>query len=230
MKIVPLLLATAGVSAVCAAGTTAVLMGVQQPAAPAESPTEVARPEVAEPEPAVQVASLDPEEAQRVQSLEARVSELERRLLAARRPVETPEEEQEDLAAMTPADPQARQLVLDVIAQEEAREQAERDARREQKRLDEMNRKADRIAEKIGLPEAQRGELVEVLLAVDEQRDAARDTAQEAGWDSARELFRAIDEYKAEELTKRFGAEVAGQIEEADDRRGGRGGRGGRGF
>ncbi|MEM7310623.1 MAG: hypothetical protein AAF682_28365 [Planctomycetota bacterium] len=236
MKLLPALFASAGLSAVLASASTVYLMEFADDAPRAEAepaqrePTaEVARPTQPEPEPAALVAALDPEEAERVQMLEARVAELERRLASSRREVEVPEAGVDIAAAPIDSnDPAARQLVLDVMAQEEERERAEREARRAEQRLEQMNERADRIAEKVGLAEGERGELVEVLLAVDEQRDAARDTMRESGFDGARDSFRAIDDYKAEELTRRFGADLATAIEEADSRRGrGRGGRGG---
>jgi len=164
---------------------------------------------------------------QRIHGLEDRVAELERRLVASSARVEV--EQAEEAAAIDPADPMARKLVLDVLAEEEAREQAEREVRRAEQQLASMTRRADRIGDEIGLGQGQRTELVEVLLAVDEQRDAARDAIRDGGFEDIRETFRAVDAYKSDELARRFGESLAQQIEEADSSRWGRGDRGNRG-
>jgi len=240
MKTFPALLAAAALSAGATAGVLELLRPLpESPASSktssetsartAASPAEAKARDEARPD-ADLVSAVDPMEAERIAQLEARVADLERQL--DRRPVAVPESETAaELAALDVDDPEARQLVLDVMAAEEARQRAERDARREQERLDELNRRADRLAEQVGLNGQQKSELVEVWLAEEERRNAARDLIRDAGtgWDGARDAFREIETWKEAELVQRFGAVTAEAIGE-NDRSGRRGGRGGRGF
>ena len=234
MNPLPALLGASALSAAVAAAVTVSLVDSSSPRETGERgaavPERPGTPAAAEEErTAEELATIAAAEADmRIAALEQRIEELERRLASQRTALITPGPA-EEATSIDPSDPLARQLVLDVMAAEEERERQEREARREAQQLEQINRQADRIAERVGLAEQQRSELVEVLLAVDDQRDAAREQMREGGFEGARETFRAIEEYKDAELVRRFGEEVAKQIDEAEDNRrgGGRGGRGG---
>jgi hypothetical protein len=169
-------------------------------------------------------------EVERILQLEARVADLERQL--ERRPVAVPESPAAtEVAALDATDPESRRLVLDVMASEEARRAAEREAERAQERLDAYNRRAERIAETVGLNGKQSSQLIEIWLAEDVRRETARDTLRDVGRDGARDVFQSIADWKTQELTQRFGAATAAAIAEAEQsgnprNRGGRAGRG----
>ena len=234
------------VAAALASGLTALVLELARPDGPARwapdgrelaaSPTATST--AAEPASERRSdASLAPveslETAQRLTALEARLAELESALL--RRPVEVAREETpaaSGTAALDPSDPEARGLVLEVLAAEEERERAERETRRAELRLDLVTSRAEAVANELGLGAQDREQLLEVYLMEDEQRDAARDSIRETGdWDAMRAEMDAVRAWKADELVARFGADVAGQIERVEDeqRPPGRFGRGGRG-
>ncbi|MCZ6596833.1 MAG: hypothetical protein O7B99_04270, partial [Planctomycetota bacterium] len=123
---------------------------------------------------------------------------------------------------------EARAMILSVLAEEEARREEEREARRAERELDQLTRRAERIATELGLSQKDQGQLLEVLIMENEQRDAFFQDMRDAGGfgnetrNVMREELAAIREWKNGELSQRLGAQAAQQIAEMDQPRFGR--------
>ncbi|MCZ6596022.1 MAG: hypothetical protein O7B99_00120, partial [Planctomycetota bacterium] len=135
------------VAAVIAAALTAGALELVREDSPARATTSAAQPAFEPAGPAIDRASDrssplrptsldDPLELDRIAALELRIEELERRLAAdGRRVVETADD-----AVASLADPEARAMILSVLAEEEARREEEREARRAERELDQLTR------------------------------------------------------------------------------------------
>lgn len=138
--------------------------------------------------------------------------------------------------AATGATPTAaqRQQILDVIADEKAAEEARRAAERERREEEQRLQRADRMAQRFGLNEAQERELVDFYsasqLKFDEMRESMR-LARESGsldGESMRTSMRDMRDWAGAELERKFGPVTGKQIAEYEqDRFRGFGGGGG---
>lgn len=175
--------------------------------------------------------------ARRVDALAMRLSELDARLAALAAPREetarvaaTTLDALERVAAGDPAarasDAPAQDVILDVIRRHEEEQQAAEEERRQEEREARALARADRIAEELGLATRDRDKVYGVLLGESERRRAAFERMDDAGYDPlARDTMRqemdAVDAWRKEELARQLGVQLAEQVLELDDDRGG---------
>ncbi len=173
-----------------------------------------------------------------LQDLAMRIADLENVVAALGndRGVVMTKEEAEELAS-----PEAREFVLDVLAQKEEQERLDREAERQQRNEERLLREADRIAEAVGLAGADKDILFGVLLEESARRETMMEMMREDGFggrDEMREQMRLVNEWKEQELAAKLGGNVATQITDWQSensrgrgnfggRMGGGGGRGG---
>jgi hypothetical protein len=130
---------------------------------------------------------------------------------------------------------QHRTDILKVI-EEDRQEQARLKEEARQKQIrDSMIARADRIAKQLKLGEAQQQSLADVYVLERQKTDELRNKNNNAlDPQAARDAFRSgmneIRDWRSGELTKRLGADIAQEIEDADPFRGGRGPGGPNGF
>ncbi len=202
------------------------------------APAAPSAPTAASPAP-VQVAERDGATDRafeaRIDALSMQIADLQDELGALRASAaRTPVEPLEVAAAApigAPVPAVQREQILRVIADEKAAEAQKRENERIQREEEQRLQRADRMAQRVGLNEAQERQLADFYLVernkFEEMRIAARDAV---GGDPAdmRTAFRDARDWRNGELVRLFGPEVGGQIAEADqDRlRGGMGGGG----
>lgn len=152
------------------------------------------------------------------------------RLELARRPVEpdgADELEAAELAAALSDAPGSRDFVAKVIEDLRAEERRKREEERKQRDEDSILRRAERIADELGLNAAQETSLRDYLTLQTDKRNAIMDEAREGGFDrdKMRTAFEEMREWGETELVTRFGEDVADKINdlERQDRWGGRG-------
>jgi len=166
----------------------------------------------------------------RVDDLTLRVQDLER-LVASLDPSRGVVVTREDAEAM--ASPEAREFVLDVLAQKEEQERLVREAEQRQRNEERLLREADRIAEAVGLGPGQKDDLFGILLEESSRRETMRDAMREGGWENREQMgadMRALNDWKEQELAQKFGTDLASQIDTwVDENSRGRGRMGGMG-
>jgi hypothetical protein len=208
------------VGLVLAAAAGAVGGAVFSPAAPAR---------VVEPlQPQSQTAAvpgISKEAQQRLDAMSMEISDLQTQIAglrqqASRAPAvgSTPE-----LAAVSPASDDFADLhraaIIKVIDDQRAEEARKREEERKQREIQQAKQHAERVATKVPLSEGQKLLLAQFYeddrAKMDEMRTQMRDT-MEAGGTPVRDAFREAREWHTNELTRLFGTELAGQIDEAD--------------
>jgi chromosome segregation ATPase len=128
--------------------------------------------------------------------------------------------------------PKARDQVRDVLSQEFQRQADERKAKQAEQDKASAQRRAERTATNLKLNAADTQKLADFYLEANQKRREIFTNMQGANADrqSRRDGFQAMLDWQIAELTKQFGADLAGQIQAADrPGRGGRGQGGGRG-
>ncbi len=146
-------------------------------------------------------------------------------------------EEPVAVAAVTASAP-SESMILDVLQRKEEREEEERRAEREQRELDSMNRRVERIAEKLSLSATDQDTLVRIYTEERAKQTEMWTMMREGSMDreSIRESMGEVRDWRTEQLNLSFGEDLASQISEESGGRGfgdwgggGRGGNNGRG-
>jgi hypothetical protein len=171
----------------------------------------------------------------RIESLNQEVTELHLELTRlksdkdrapAAAPVKVAEAETTNFAA------QNREAIMKLIAEDREELERKKEDERRAKDLEAILARADRAAKKLGLNSTQQKALADVYLLERQKMDDMRNLRGQGDPEAARTAFQDFREWRTEELTKRFGADLAQQINESDlaNFRGGfGGGRGGPG-
>ena len=162
-----------------------------------------------------------------VRDLQMRVADLERRIAAlssTRQPVMT-EEMKDAIAGLD--DPEARDFVLEVLAQKEEAERLAREAADRQRTEERLLREADRIAQEVGLAAAQKDQLFGVLIEENDRRSQMFELMRNGDFgggesrDQMREQMQALNDWKLQALTDKMGADVATAIQTFQQENGG---------
>lgn len=124
------------------------------------------------------------------------------------------------LAATAPP----RDAILEVIEQDRQERQRKQQEERDEREMTQLLARSERIAQEVGLDARQQKSLTDVLVLERQKMDEMR--AQFRGEDGAprdfeqaRGQYQALRAWKTNELSTRFGADVAKRIEEQDDAR-----------
>jgi hypothetical protein len=178
-------------------------------------------------QPSTQVAEakgISKEAQQRLDSMSMEIAELQTQIAALRQessraPAVAPAPE-----AVSPESPEAfaslhRAAILKVIEDQKAEEERKREEERKQREIQNAKQHADRVATKVPLSDGQKELLAQFYQddrqKMDEMRTQMRDNV-DPGATPARDAFRELREWHTSELTRLFGTELAGQIDEAD--------------
>lgn len=207
-----------------------------------EGPTPVA----ATPAPVTQVVQAEADDSHILElaSLREEVDSLRTELARLSNSRESAVKEEVAPAAVTTAAP-SRDMILSVMQQEEDRKDEERRLEREEREKEALDRRVQRIAEKLSLSSADSTTLTQIYQEEREKQTLMWTEMREGGMD--REMIREgmgeIRDWRTEQLTLSFGEDLANQIAEEGGGRGwgdwgggrggnnggDRGGRGGRG-
>lgn len=214
--------------------------------APASTATQAPLVEPARAAPSAPAASREVDE--RVQALSMEVADLQAQIrelrAASQRTAVVEPEAAPKIAASAPVTAVQRDQILRVIADQKADEERQREEERK-KREDAQNlQRADRMAERFGLNEAQERQLADFYgvsrVKFDEMRETMRLAGESGSFDGEqmRAAMRDARDWANTELERMFGPDVGKQIAEAEQDRmrggfggnfgGGEGGRGGR--
>jgi hypothetical protein len=150
-----------------------------------------------------------------VNSLAAEVARLSSERTSAVETTATP-------AAALVTNAPSRDVILGVMQAEEDRKDEERRLEREQREKDSLDRRVQRIAEKLSLSSADQTTLAQIYteerakqsLMWTEMRDGSMDR------ETIREAMTEVRDWRAEQLTLSFGEDLAGQISEEGGGRG----------
>lgn len=116
-------------------------------------------------------------------------------------------------------DGEARNLILDVVAQKEEDDRKARQEERDQRNAERLLERADEIAAELGLNRTDRDALHSVMLEESTRRSNAFEAMREGGFgdrDTMRAEMEAIGEWKDTELITRFGDDLADKIDDLD--------------
>lgn len=152
---------------------------------------------------------------EQVNSLAAEVARLSSERTSAVETTATP-------AAALVTNAPSRDVILGVMQAEEDRKDEERRLEREQREKDSLDRRVQRIAEKLSLSSADQTTLAQIYteerakqsLMWTEMRDGSMDR------ETIREAMTEVRDWRAEQLTLSFGEDLAGQISEESGGRG----------
>lgn len=228
----PILIAVVG----CLLAVAAVVFVVCQPRSGASNATTASITDSPgrSASPAASPSPGDTEALARLDALDREVSELRAQIAAlkssaARQPsaelaaVET--ESHPSTGEMTSAE---HESVLKVIAEDRAEQKRKQDEERQQRDLQNALAHADRAAQKYGLSMDQKKGLVDVFVLDAQKSNDLQTFMQQQGFNGDREAMRKaftdLDDWRTDELTKRFGPDLAQQIHDGEFNRGPRGG------
>ena len=224
----PIAIIAVGIGALVGGAIGASLLGlVASPAAPtpaAASPETITEYVAAETDGShiLEIASLRTE----LDSLRDEVARLSSARESAVESVATP------VAAVTATAP-SENMILDVLQRKEEREEEERRVEREQREQDALDRRVERIAEKLSLSAADQTTLAQIYTEERAKQTEMWTMMREGTMDreTIRESMTEVRDWRTEQLTLSFGEDLAGQISEEGGGRGGFGdwGGGGRG-
>jgi len=176
-------------------------------------------------------------------SLRAEVDSLRDELARLSTVRESAVEEVAAPAAITTSAPN-RDMILSVMQQEEDRKEEERRLEREEREKEALDRRVQRVAEKLSLSSADAATLTQIYQEEREKQTVMWEEMRNGGMDRdmIREGMAEVRDWRTEQLNLSFGEELAGQISEESSGRGwgdwgggrggdggGRGGRGGGG-
>jgi hypothetical protein len=181
----------------------------------------------------------------RIESLNQEVADLHQEILrlketthrapaAEAAPVKLVEADTTDFAATH------RDAILKIIAQDREDLERKKEEERKAKDLENILARADRAAKKLGLNTTQQKALADVYVLESQKMEEMRNLRGQGDPEAARTAFQEFRDWRMAELTKRFGADLAQQVNENDlagfrgggfggGRNGGPGGRGGQG-
>jgi hypothetical protein len=109
-----------------------------------------------------------------------------------------------------------REAILKIIAQDREDQDRKREEERKARDLENILNRADRTAKKLGLSTTQQKSLADVYILERQKMDEMRNMRGQGDPEAARTAFRDFREWRTGELTKRFGADLAQQLDEAD--------------
>lgn len=188
------------------------------------------------------VATLSPEAERRIDALSMEVADLEAQIrelrTAAARSAVVLDEVPQSTAKATPIVAVQRDQILQVIADEKAAEERRREEERLKREEENRLQRADRMAQRFGLNEAQERQLADFYTQSKTKFDEMRETmrvSRESGTmdgEQIRTAMRDARDWSTQELQRLFGPETGGQIAESEVERfrgGGFGGDGGGG-
>jgi hypothetical protein len=236
----PILIITLGLASVAGGAIGAFALGLFYMA---PAPEAIAAP------PANEVVAVTPTDNRapiEIASLRTEIDELRSELASLRADRESAVIEEPVAVAAVTASAPSENMILDVLQRKEDREEEERRAEREQREKDSMDRRVQRIAEKLSLSAADQTTLAQIYTEERAKQTEMWTMMREGSMDreTIRESMTEVRDWRTEQLTLSFGEDLATQIgEESGGGRGGfdwgggrgggndggRGGRGGRG-
>lgn len=117
-----------------------------------------------------------------------------------------------------------RDAILKVIDDERVAQEKQREEERKVREAQQLQNRADRVAEKLSLSEGQKNQLADFYTLerqrMEDMRAQMRDGNVPGAPDNARDAFRELREWRTNELTRLFGTDLGAQINEADTERG----------
>jgi hypothetical protein len=176
----------------------------------------------------------------RIESLNQEVADLRQEILrlkesehrepaTAEAPVQVVEADTTNFAA------QHRDAILKIIAQDREDQARKQEEERKARDLENTLARADRTAKKLGMNSTQQKSLADVYILERQKMDDMRNLRNQGDPEAARTAFQEFRDWRMAELTKRFGPDLAQQVNENDQagfrgfggRGGGPGGQGG---
>ncbi|MCY2961616.1 MAG: hypothetical protein NTY35_15750 [Planctomycetota bacterium] len=216
-----ILLVLVGLLVAGAAGATGALLFAPIPQTSTAAAVEPVRPAAA-------AATLPADAAHRMDALAMEVADLQAQIrelksTAARSAVVAPESAPQVAAASSTAVPAAqREQILQVLADAKAEEARLREEERLKREEEARLQRADRMAQRFGMNEAQERELVDFYAVsrakLDEMRESMR-LARESGTldgEQMRATMRDTRDWASAELERRFGPDLGKQIAETE--------------
>jgi hypothetical protein len=168
-----------------------------------------------------------------IASLRSEVDELRTELASLRADRESAVVEEPIAVAAVTANAPSENMILDVLQRKEDREEEERRVEREQREQDSLDRRIERIAEKLSLSAADQTTLAQIYTEERAKQTEMWTMMREGSMDreTIRESMTEVRDWRTEQLTLSFGEDLATQIGEEGGGRGGfdwgGGGRGG---
>ena len=166
-------------------------------------------------------------------SLRSEMDELRIALASLRADRESAITEEPIAVAAVTANAPSENMILDVLQRKEEREEEERRVEREQREQDSLDRRIERIAEKLSLSAADQDTLAQIYTEERAKQTEMWTMMREGSMDreTIRESMTEVRDWRTEQLTLSFGEDLATQIGEEGGGRGGfdwgGGGRGG---
>ena len=166
-------------------------------------------------------------------SLRSEVDELRIELASLRADRESAVEEEPIAVAAITANAPSEGMILDVLQRKEDREEEERRTEREQREQDSLDRRIERIAEKLSLSASDQTTLAQIYTEERAKQTEMWTMMREGSMDreTIRSSMTEVRDWRTEQLTLSFGEDLATQIGEEGGGRGGfdwgGGGRGG---
>jgi len=159
-----------------------------------------------------------------IASLRAEVDELRSELASLRADRESAVIEEPVAVAAVTANAPSENMILDVLQRKEEREEEERRVEREQREQDSLDRRIERIAEKLSLSAADQTTLAQIYTEERAKQTEMWTMMREGSMDreTIRESMTEVRDWRTEQLTLSFGEDLATQIGEESG--GGRGG------
>jgi hypothetical protein len=159
-----------------------------------------------------------------IASLRAEVDELRTELASLRADRENAVIEEPVAVAAVTASAPSENMILDVLQRKEEREEEERRVEREQREQDALDRRVERIAEKLSLSAADQTTLAQIYTEERAKQTEMWTMMREGSMDreTIRSSMTEVRDWRTEQLTLSFGEDLATQIGEE-----GGGGRGG---
>lgn len=187
--------------------------------------------EALQPSPPLQPAvAISPEVLKRIEALSMEIATLETQIAALR------EEKSRVPVALSPAPELSsvpnestetfvaahRDAILKVMADERAEQERKREAERKEREEQQLANKAERVAEKLALNDAQKRQLAEYYVFERQKIEEFRAQYREARADGSapenpRDAFREAREWRTNELTRLFGTDLGAQINEFEN-------------
>lgn len=228
----PILVITLGLVSVAGGALGAFALGIFYMAPTPDTVTAAPSNEV------VVVTPTDNSAPIEIASLRSEIDELRNEIASLRADRESAIIEEPVAVAAVTASAPSESMILDVLQRKEEREEEERRAEREQRELDSMNRRVERIAEKLSLSATDQDTLVRIYTEERAKQTEMWTMMREGSMDreSIRESMGEVRDWRTEQLNLSFGEDLASQISEESGGRGfgdwgggGRGGNNGRG-
>lgn len=128
-------------------------------------------------------------------------------------------------AAVAGAPKPQRDAILQVIEEDRQERQRKQQEERDQREMDQLLARSERIAKEVGLDARQQKALTDVLVLERQKTEEMRaqfrgdDGGAPRDFEQVREQFQTLRAWRTQELTTRFGADIAERIEKQEDAR-----------